>query len=187
MTQAWRGDTPELPDVQTLAIEGQEGRPWYDVAHRSLLAFARSLGHEPLHVASVLAVTSPRVHVTWNVRYAIAALQGNDHPRMLTSVRAALAHYRETGEIRGPKTGAFRDALMGDQEAVVVDVWLARALGVADLRMEGKRYVEAADRVREVARALGWPPAEAQAAIWTGTRARYGHKPVQLEIPIEWA
>ena len=183
--QDWRGLDPTLPGLSTLAREGEAGRSWYAVAGASVRAYAAEVGADPSFVAGVLAVTSPRVHVRWNAIYADHYIRtGTEHPRLMASVRAALRHYVATGEIRGPKTRAFRDALLGDPDAVVVDVWTGRALGALDEgRLEGKRYDAAADRIRRAAKRLRWTPAETQAAIWTGARARFGHKPVDLLLP----
>lgn len=180
--QDWRDRSPRLPAPARLAEEGSFARDWYSVAGASLRSYADLVGASPERVAGILAVTSPRVQVAWNARYADLYLRtGTVHPRILTSVRAALAHYEATGEIRGPKTRAFKDALLGDPSAVVVDIWAARALGIADDgRLEGKRYDEAADRIRRVAKRLRWPPAETQAAIWAGVRGRYGFNHVNL-------
>lgn len=182
--QDWRDRKIRLPAPGVLATEGEHGRPWYDLAGKSLRAYADQVGKEPEYVAGILAVLSPRVSVAWNARYADLYLRhGTTHPRILTSVRAALAHFEATGQIRGPKTSAFKAALLGDPEAVVVDIWAARALQIADDgRLEGKRYVEAVDKIRRVARRLRWPPAETQAAIWTGVRARFGFHHANLDL-----
>jgi hypothetical protein len=96
---------------------------------------------------------------------------------MLPSVKIALAHYELTGQIRGPKTSAFARALQGDRRAVVVDVWIARALRIPEEDLSSRRvYAHAARRIRGAAAHSGLPVRDAQAAIWTAVRARFGFR-----------
>jgi len=95
---------------------------------------------------------------------------------MIRSTRVALEHYYETGEIRGPKTSRFAKVLRGDDSVVVVDTWMARALGVPAGQARNKSTQELAERViaavavRRSGRTLGevWRYAETQAAVWAG-------------------
>jgi hypothetical protein len=91
------------------------------------------------------------------------------------SHRAALDHYYKTGEIRGPKTSRFARVLRGDDDIVVVDTWMARAIGVLDKAARTKASQLLAERVVAAVRdrlsastSVPWTLAETQAAIWCG-------------------
>jgi hypothetical protein len=176
-----------LPSLKALAIQGESGRDWYKIAHQSIKEYASKRGLTTERVASVVSLTSPRVHVKKNIKLARHYLEeGFVHSSTLPMVRAALAYYEKTGIIRGPKTAAFKEALLGDPKAVVVDVWILRALqtaaGVEPKKLTPKQYQEAAQKIRNLARRLRWPAAETQAAIWTGIRSFLNFKNVDLRI-----
>lgn len=148
---------------------------WYADVREGCEVFSARHGIPLETVAGVLATTSPRVHVRKNMELARRVLLFGSKPEsLLPSAWAATAHFLETGEIRGPKTSAFARAILGDREAIVVDVWVARALGIDGQRLAGRRYSDAADTVRALARCEGIAPREAQAALWYGARRAWG-------------
>ena len=74
----------------------------------------------------------------------------------------------------GPKTGPFTRALLGDEDALVIDIWVSRALGVEPKHLDRKlTRAKAEKRLRAAARRLGWPVAQLQAAVWTGAYLRH--------------
>ena len=138
-------------------------------------------------LCDLVAITSPRVSVTRNLRFAWGEFTGEDRPRdMIRSTRVALDHYYKTGIIRGPKTSRFAQVLRGDDSIVVVDTWMARALSVPDNRARNKSTQELAERVvRSVQGRFvkwffsdpnRWTMAETQAAIWAGMIRTYYNK-----------
>ena len=147
---------------------------WYDDVREGCEAFSAAHGLPLERVAGVLAVTSPRVQVERNAVLAKRVLlDGVGAFDGLPSVRVSLRRYLDTGEIRGPKVGAFYRAILGDSAAVVVDTWVQRGLG-HEGRMEGRRYKRAADAVRSLSGRCGVTPREGQAALWYGARAAAG-------------
>lgn len=186
-TQASHGHNPELPSLAVLANEGREdGEGWYDAAHETIKAYAAAAGTTVARVADVLALTSPRQTVTRNVQLASQYLETRSTAGMLPSVIRALEHWEATGEIRGPKTRAFSYALQGIPDAVVIDVWMIRAIPSLDASksLTRKRYRDAATIVREVAAEVGMSPAATQAAIWVAVRRRYryvSHAPLEMQ------
>jgi hypothetical protein len=97
-----------------------------------------------------------------------------------------MSHYEETGEIRGPKTSAFAEALKGDEEAMVLDVWMARCLQVDHRAVANKgTREEAYRRIVKAARELEWSPAETQAACWAMTMKQAGRNVPQLSLSSE--
>ncbi len=181
------------------ALIGHANRRWYRVARaviRRLVEY-RSEQLEPYvseyhniryrKLCDIVAITSPRCSVKRNLRFAWAVYTGELRPGdLIRSTRAALDHYWKTGEIRGPKTSRFAKVLRGDDNVVVVDAWMARALGVPDVQARNKSTQELAERVmrfvqRKICLRLGvsdgfhhpvcvvrWPLAEVQAAVWAG-------------------
>jgi hypothetical protein len=170
-----------------LATKGQDCKDWYQFAHAQVIAGAVILDVEPKRFADLLAIFSPRVSVTRSIRFAVHYIQTGQHAHdVMGSIRAAVAHYEETGEIRGPKTGPFAKALMGNPTAIVVDTWMAIAYGVDPGKVRSKYVREPIDQhIRSVAKRKGWSPAETQAAIWAGIVRQHGRNVPQLFIEPE--
>lgn len=165
--------------LQMLAEAGIGGADWYKQAHDWCKREARLHSVTLNRLIDVLAITSPRVSVAKNKRLAMQYLLWDDIRGMLPSTISALAHYEQTGEIRGPKTSAFAEAIRcaGMSRAVVLDVWMARALGVPQERLFLRaNYDKAVERVNQVADRLMITPAQAQACIWSGTVLDYGYR-----------
>jgi hypothetical protein len=151
--------------LQRLAVEGADGRHWYQGAELQLRRLCEVHDWDPTEFAEVLALTSPRVQVSRNVPLAIKFMRTGLCMRLH---RAQIEHWLKTGVIRGKKCEPFARALMGDPTAVVLDVWMSKALGVTHAQVTQKRVMDVAvPRVHKVARALGWTPCQVQAAIWT--------------------
>jgi hypothetical protein len=174
-----------------LARKGWHHRCWYWDAGWDIKGVGRlrAWNHEKL--ADVLALTSPRMAVTRNIRVTLLYMRDgwdglpNDVTR---TVRSALRHWEETGEIRGPKTSAFAACLKGDMEQVVLDTWMARALAVPQRVFGTKRgYASGARRIRYGAHLVGITPAEFQAAVWAATVKRAGRNVPSLLVSRELA
>jgi hypothetical protein len=172
--------------LHALALDGKAHRRWYTEGVPALQAMAEGLGVDFQLLCDVVAITSPRVHVVRNIRIArdyltrraeLATLDGASIARALGTIPStgvALAHYEKTGRIRGPKTRAFSDAIQGDPNALVLDVWMSRALGVPQEKLFTKAvHSKAVARVGRVSGLTGWTIAETQAAIWAGAIARH--------------
>jgi hypothetical protein len=90
-----------------------------------------------------------------------------------------MLHYEKTGEIRGPKTSRFAKCLMLDEDSVVIDVWMARAMGVPHDKVGAKyAYDACVNRVLKIADTYGEAPARIQAAIWSGVYRTFFKNPV---------
>lgn len=155
---------------------------WYTRAWADILWASNLRSWDPARVADLLAIFSPRVSVTRSAKMAVHYLHTGTVLRpCIRSVRTALAHYENTGEIRGPKTSAFSRALRGDTSAIVLDVWMARALGVPDAAVSRKRIAtEAAERISRVGATIGHPPRDTQSAIWHTTILSHSRNPKPL-------
>jgi hypothetical protein len=161
--RALLGDVEPLADGYTLSPADAKAAPAAFYAAR--VAFASFV--------DVLALTSPQVSVRRNVAlarfWAAGGIPAVASAGVLPSVLAGLRYWRETGRIRGPKTGAFSRALQGDGQAIVLDTWMARALCLEPARL-GSKWARAIgeEAVRTIAAEFDWTPAEVQAAAWTG-------------------
>lgn len=154
------------------------GLEWYARAER---AAADVAPHNPTMGAAIIAALSPRnrwsVNVAQAARVALAAACGFDCPAVSTGGNRAKAWRIALGEpaadiLRGPKVRAFFANITGDDDAVTVDVWAARAAeGVKRSDApSGRRYALIARAYRDVADALGVPPRHVQAAVWCHVR-----------------
>lgn len=165
-----RVDYP-MTDVDTLcnfATAGKANKLWYHQAHQTVNRISHTFGISDRYVADVLAITSPRVSVTRNIRATRYYFQSGYLPSdLIKTTHLALDHYESCGEIRGPKTSRFARCLMLEEEPVVLDVWMAKALGVPQKWFGTKNgYGKGEDRIREVASKVGMTPAQTQASIW---------------------
>lgn len=168
----FRGVAWSCPGFVGLADEGASGRYWYRHARESIIDYAEMVGYSAAYVADVLAILSPRVTVEQNVALAREYIERGVTDRCMAQRAAALEHYERTGEVKGPKIEAFARALQGDRSAVVLDVWMYRAAG--DLAPNIGNHKKVRGRVLAASDVLGWPPAETQAAVWTGIRKLVG-------------
>ena len=173
-----------MASARAMARAGLDALDWYRDARAPLAVFAASAGRTERDTAYALAAFSPRVRVRRSVTLARAALAGHAPEGSLPGARTAWRYYLDHGHLRGPKTDAFARALLGDECAVVVDVWTLRALSERDDRSpRGREYGRLVSRVRRVARYLGTEPARAQAALWVGAlRARSRAVPSMAQI-----
>jgi len=168
-----------------LAEEGISGRHWYHAAKKEVEHAAEILSVAPWEYADYLALFSPRVSVKRNIRLTNYYLVKDKtfHPTTMRPTRVAVDHYNESGEIRGIKTAPFSQALLGVGDAIVLDVWMARALGIEQENLARlATHDRACGRIRLAARSLGWAPAEVQAAVWTSAVRKAGRVPTPFKI-----
>jgi hypothetical protein len=163
-----------------------DGLAWYDRAYREAETMATDYGIPIRHCAGVIAALSPRVQWAENVKAAhkmlAAAWAYQPEPRTNGMLRNRRKAWRiAQGEdpelvLGGPKVRAFFANIMGDREAVTIDVWAARAAeGCANTNAPvRRRYLLLAESYRRVARARGMHPRDVQAAVWTVHRRLHG-------------
>lgn len=153
----------------------EAGASWYEAAGSLAHSLARDVPVE--NVAAVIAALSPRTTWARNVAGAVALInEGPTAARRLGCMgrevdRAARAKREGLGALNGPKTSAFARNILGDYEAVTVDVW---ALRVASLDEDALSRVGAYEAVvhayRLAARRRGVAPATMQATTWVIAR-----------------
>lgn len=166
-----------------LARIGQAGVNWYDDARDYIWHECSVNGWDMDTFINVFAITSPRVSVVANWKGTVSYMHDGTLPwGFIKSTRTALKHYELTHEIRGPKTSAFARALHGDTTALVLDVWMAKALDVPHSKVTSKANMKRAlTRVKRVAKIQGWTVRDTQAAIWWGICLVNGVRPGNLQ------
>lgn len=154
------------------------GAQWYD---STVAELAAETGRSPETVAAVIAHLSPRTMWALNVAGARALLAGTELPAGLIGdnvarARVALESDRplETFGPAAAKTARFARNLLGDREAVTVDVWALRvALGDRADERHLKRvgvYPALEHCYRLAARRVGQDPRTVQATTWIVAR-----------------
>lgn len=174
-----------MRSVQSLvrmALYGQDHMGWYESAKLDIEKASDILGLDSVAFTEIMAVTSPRVSVTRNVKYAIMLSQEPfDRPSgMMGGVFDSYMKWLDTGLITGQKTRPFANALMGIHTSIPLDVWMCKALQIPHWSLRRKSvFTRATQRVAHVANYLGWWNMEAQAAIWA-TAVREGGRQVMV-------
>lgn len=167
---AWNGATDS---------DRAAGATWYASAKHHAETMAESAGIATEAAAAVIAHLSPRTSWARNVAGAYALIETGVAPNCIGAnadrARVALAAEDPMSTLHGPKTAAFARNILGDEDAVTIDVWAVRiATGtVAEnaLRRVGA-YESLARAYRLAARRVGVTPAVMQATTWVATRGR---------------
>lgn len=157
----------------------ERGLGWYSDAGEDAETLGRLAGRDAEMGAAVLAHLSPRTPWARNVAGAYALVADGRAPgclrRNVARAREAIDADRPLDTLNGPKTASFARNILGDTEAVTIDVWAARvALGDAadDDKILDRVgvYGAVAHAYRLAARRLGVEPSTAQAVTWVVAR-----------------
>ena len=155
-----------------------DGDAWYPLAGRVVTEIADLFGVDSHRVAHALAALSPRNPWRWNVTdcyvYTSSAANGGEMPTATTytaNQRAAWLALIADGSpwvTAARKVSSFVAAIMGDTDAIVVDVWAMRAAtnGVLSEPGTDRRYRDVAYAYKDAAQVLGVTPCTAQAVTW---------------------
>jgi len=145
----------------------EEASKWYMDAERVAAEVARNLDTTLEVGATIVSAFSPRERWTNNVAKAISFSLGRDVPgfknNMAMATNALTMGFKA---LNGHKTNAFAKAIAGDENAVVIDVWMLRALGIEKKTPTPSQYKEMAKAVTTVATKYGMTPRAMQALIW---------------------
>lgn len=176
-----------LDHLHKLATLGAPHKDWYASARCTIARHCGMNGWSPSRFVAVMAVLSPRCSVKRNWDNTVAVMRyGMPLQGTTRGMHASLNHLRETGEIRGPKTNAFARCLLGDESALVLDVWMAKALGVPQPVVNRRDNMALAYKLcGKIAEQRGWTMAQTQAAIWCGICITSGVRPGTLENAVQ--
>ena len=177
-----------LPTVETLTrrilavfdratvADVESGSTWYVEAQDLATNLGRNSGHGVEHAAAVISHLSPRTTWTRNTSGAIYLLIygeradgiiGANFDRAIRSL-----DFEDPAEsFGGPKTLRFYRNIIGDTEAVTVDVWAARVAGVDETTLGRKGVYDAVEAAyQRAARARAVEPSTMQATTWIVAR-----------------
>jgi thermostable 8-oxoguanine DNA glycosylase len=149
----------------------EEASKWYLDAERVAHEVAKNLDADLETGASVVSAFSPRERWTNNVEKAVSFSLGKKVvglPNNLAMAKKAIVLGFDA--LNGQKTNAFARAIAGDENAVVIDVWMLRALGIEKKTPSQSVYKEMARAVTAVAKLHNMTPRAMQALIWIVVR-----------------
>lgn len=157
------------------------GREWYDVAFSHCERLAAWHDRSIPEVVAALAHLSPRTSWAQNLLLLERLLAGEPKPdfalgRSWEQANRALAAEDPVATFgrRALKTWHFARAILGDQSAVAVDTWIARAVGIPEKSvrsMGGYNAVhDAFHRGAKIERDIS--PRDLQAVVWVAWRGK---------------
>ena len=160
----------KLPGVVEKAVElfhrGEGGSSWYSDAYKALVEV---FGSDAGLMADFIASTSPGLDPGQNLLYALKAYQQYKSGQEFSDVgghygdQAVIPNLRRAvlGQpLSGLKVWNFSQALKGNPNAVVIDMWMARIfLGKSQVKSDGE-YLFVEQLVREVAHKVNKPAAD---------------------------
>jgi hypothetical protein len=165
----------------------KEGCGWYAHARSLVFELSMAFGTTEQIVAGVLAALSQRTQWSTNIDRATRVLDGDNDPGGLPAAADKAIRIRngedpETvlGE-RAYKVKAFYRALLGDDDAAVIDTWMLDALDWYKVsKVTGERYQSytalqyqrLVDVLRAEAQRVGLAITEYQATVWCVIRGR---------------
>lgn len=146
---------------------------WYGRERNTVRRIARTYGITRRQAAGIVACYSQNCTWSGNVTMVSRFLDNPTRPYGLgAAYRPAvriLAGERPLAVLTSDKLRNFYRNLAGDDNALTIDRWAARAAGVSDSRRMAA-YAWIADAYREAARQRGERPAALQAIVWCQIR-----------------
>lgn len=155
----------------------ESGATWYNEAQELAFNLGRNSGHGMHHAAAVISHLSPRTTWTRNVTGAITLLTYGEKADGILGAnydraRGSLNFEDPADSFGGPKTLRFYRNIAGDTEAVTVDVWALRVVGLDDSTIGRKGVYDAIEAAYQIAaRNHGLAPSTMQATTWIVARS----------------
>lgn len=145
----------------------EEASLWYLDAEKVALEVANNLNTTLEVGASIVSSFSPRERWTTNVAKAISFSLGKEVKGLSNNIRMAnLSLTMGFQALNGLKTNAFARAIAGDDEAVVIDVWMMKAAKEKNPTPTPRQYAEMTFAIERIATKYGLSPRTIQALIW---------------------
>lgn len=149
----------------------EAGARWYDEAGDLATMWADAAGSRA-RAASVIAHLSPRCHWGRNVLAADALINRGEvlsgiMGREARRAQDALLATDPLETFGGPKTYRFALNILGDREAVTIDVWACRVAGVEEAHLNRKGGYDVLEKAfQAAARRRSVDPSTMQATTW---------------------
>ena len=188
-----------------LADMGADQRHWYEHSSQQIMDAAQGNKDDAEKIAQLVAIFSNRTPVNDNMNRALTAWSQYkagvpiDVPGMTGPTQRAKELLLGGKDWEGAKTNNFYRNLMKHidedkylelgketgQSGVTVDIWMLRALNsLRNTPSPGTgQYEFAANEINRIAKARGWTPEQAQAAIWVATKA--GWENAARKVPMD--
>jgi hypothetical protein len=154
---------------------GADEKMWYEETYKTVKQlFPR---RDISIVLSLLAATSANTSLKGNVSQFFKALfqyeNGLPFEGFTPAVITQLCLIRQGSPINGRKLRNFAEAMIGNPEAIVVDIWIMRACRLKAGSREvptKKQYDHVEKMFRKYAKEVGVEPRQFCAAVWAGVR-----------------
>lgn len=170
-------------NISLYAELGASEKNWYRETNREICNIFPF--ENPSLIIDMLAATSIRASVSSNVTQFFKAYNQHRASRpfvgFLDAVKINLQRAVNGEPLTGRKIRNFSEAMKGNPEAVVCDIWICRALGVdrkysrnGGVPLSGgptdKIYTAVENYFRQEAPKIGLEPRELCAMVWAGIR-----------------
>lgn len=155
-----------------------DGAGWYPKARALVFEWSMEFGLTEEAVAGVVAALSQRCHWRTNLERAQAVLNGDDYPGGLGAAAAKAVAIRDGADPettlghKAWKVKAFYHALLGDDDAAVIDTWILTALDWPRAGYSRLQYERLAGVLAAEAETVGLKTCHFQAALWCLIRGR---------------
>lgn len=178
----------QTQNIEEYINNGIDQKLWYAKESKALISLLPEFNHLP--IIRTFAVTSMTTSIEANVHLAIKALQqmnnGEKFKGFLPNQILYLNQIKNGEDVRGRKIMSFIKSLEGDEESVVVDIWMCRAFGIDkkrtltikertrnyDVAPNKKEYDAIENYIKELSLKLPFTPRQLQSMIWTGIKRK---------------
>lgn len=150
---------------------------WYEDAQAVAQIVADNMNTSLEVGAAIVSAYSPNCRWSHNVSLAIRHSLGQTTRALPIAMKTAkLAEIEGFAALNGPKTNAFARAIAGDETAVVVDIWICRAVQLTKKNGDQldsptiRQYREISQAIVRESRRIGLCPRDAQALAWVVVR-----------------
>lgn len=145
----------------------EQATAWYIDAEKIADQIADNLDTTLEVGASVISAFSPRERWSTNIAKAVAFSLGEEVKGLSNNIKMAKDSLTMGFDaLKGQKTNAFARAIAGDEQAVVIDVWMMRAAGEENNNPNKTQYKEISQAVTKLANKHGMTPRTMQALLW---------------------
>jgi hypothetical protein len=152
---------------QATLAQVEEATLWYADAEKIAMQVANNLDTTLEVGASVVSAFSPRERWATNVAKAIAFSLGQNVKGLSNNIKMANESLtRGFDALNGQKTNAFARAIAGDENAVVIDVWMMKAAKAKTNSPSRTQYMLMTQDIEKLALRYGLTPRTTQALIW---------------------